>query len=40
MKIADPKAIQAKIDSADKLKQAAIDQENFEKASYWRDQVN
>lgn len=39
-KIADPKAIQAKIDSADKLKQAAIDQENFEKASYWRDQVN
>lgn len=40
MKIADPKAIQAKIDSADKLKQAAIDEENFEKASYWRDQVN
>lgn len=40
MKITDPKAIQAKIDSADKLKQAAIDQENFEKASYWRDQVN
>ena len=40
MKIADPKAIQAKIDSADKLKQAAIDQENFEKAGYWRDQVN
>lgn len=40
MKIADPKAIQAKIDSANKLKQAAIDQENFEKASYWRDQVN
>lgn len=40
MKIADPKAIQAKIDSADKLKQVAIDQENFEKASYWRDQVN
>ncbi|MDN2649292.1 ATP-dependent Clp protease ATP-binding subunit [Leuconostoc lactis] len=40
MKIADPKAIQAKIDSADKLKQAAIDQENFEEASYWRDQVN
>ena len=40
MKIADPKAIQAKIDSADKLKQAAIDQENFEKASYWRDQIN
>lgn len=40
MKIADPKAIQAKIDSADQLKQAAIDKEDFEKASYWRDQVN
>lgn len=40
MKIADPKAIQAKIDSADQLKQSAIDKEDFEKASYWRDQVN
>lgn len=40
MTVADPKTIQNKIDSAEKLKQEAIDKENFEKASYWRDQVN
>lgn len=40
MKIADPKTIQAKIDHAESLKQEAIDKEDFEKASYWRDQAN
>jgi ATP-dependent Clp protease ATP-binding subunit ClpE len=40
MTIADPKAIQTKIDAADQLKQDAIDKEDFEKASYWRDQTN
>lgn len=40
MTVADPKTIQNKIDSAEKLKQEAIDKEDFEKASYWRDQVN
>ncbi|QEA59528.1 ATP-dependent Clp protease ATP-binding subunit [Leuconostoc koreense] len=40
MKVADPKTIQVNIESADKLKQEAIDKEDFEKASYWRDQVN
>ncbi|WP_220738741.1 ATP-dependent Clp protease ATP-binding subunit [Leuconostoc miyukkimchii] len=40
MTIPDPKAIQTKIDTADKLKQDAIDKEDFEKASYWRDQTN
>ena len=40
MTITDPKAIQSKIDTADKLKQEAIDKEDFEKASYWRDQTN
>ncbi|MEX0381098.1 ATP-dependent Clp protease ATP-binding subunit [Leuconostoc sp. MS02] len=40
MTIADPKAIQSKIDAADQLKQDAIDKEDFEKASYWRDQTN
>ncbi|ORI96162.1 Clp protease ClpE [Leuconostoc mesenteroides subsp. mesenteroides] len=40
MKVADPKTIQVNIEAADKLKQEAIDKEDFEKASYWRDQVN
>lgn len=40
MKIADPKTIQAKIDHAESLKQEAINKEDFEKASYWRDQAN
>lgn len=40
MTITDPEAIQSKIDNADKLKQEAIDKEDFEKASYWRDQTN
>ncbi|CUR63215.1 ATP-dependent Clp protease ATP-binding subunit [Leuconostoc gasicomitatum] len=40
MTIADPKSIQTKIDAADQLKQDAIDKEDFEKASYWRDQTN
>ncbi|MGY3741985.1 ATP-dependent Clp protease ATP-binding subunit [Leuconostoc inhae] len=40
MTIADPKAIQAKIDTADQLKQSAIDKEDFETASHWRDQTN
>jgi len=40
MTIADQKAIQTKIDAADQLKQDAIDKEDFEKASYWRDQTN
>ena len=40
MKIADPKTLQAKIDHAESLKQEAIDKEDFEKASYWRDQAN
>ncbi|WP_273717967.1 ATP-dependent Clp protease ATP-binding subunit [Leuconostoc mesenteroides] len=40
MKVADPKTIQVNIEAADKLKQEAIDKEAFEKASYWRDQVN
>ena len=40
MKIPDPKTIQAKIDNAEQLKQEAIDKEDFEKASYWRDQTN
>ncbi|WP_294974756.1 ATP-dependent Clp protease ATP-binding subunit [uncultured Leuconostoc sp.] len=40
MTIADPKAIQAKIDAADQLKQSAIDKEDFETASHWRDQTN
>lgn len=40
MNVADPQTIQGKIDAADRLKQEAIDKEDFEKASYWRDQVN
>ena len=40
MKVADPKTIQVNIEAADKLKQEANDKEDFEKASYWRDQVN
>lgn len=40
MTIADPKSIQTKIDNAEQLKQEAIDKEDFEKASYWRDQTN
>lgn len=40
MNVADPQTIQGKIDAADRFKQEAIDKEDFEKASYWRDQVN
>lgn len=32
--------IQKKIDTAEQMKQDAIDTEDYEKASYWRDQVN
>lgn len=40
LKVVDPKEIQTKINSAEAQKQAAIDREDYEKASYWRDQVN
>ncbi|MCM0598201.1 ATP-dependent Clp protease ATP-binding subunit [Periweissella fabalis] len=40
LKIVDPKEIQTKINSAEAQKQAAIEREDYEKASYWRDQVN
>lgn len=40
LKVADPKELQTKINSAEAQKQAAIDREDFEKAGYWRDQVN
>ncbi|QMU07318.1 ATP-dependent Clp protease ATP-binding subunit [Levilactobacillus suantsaii] len=37
--VADPHAIDEKIDSAEKQKQAALKQEDYEKAAYYRDQV-
>lgn len=40
LKIVNPKDIQTKINSAEAQKQSAIDKEDYEKASYWRDQVN
>ncbi|KRM74639.1 ATP-dependent Clp protease ATP-binding subunit [Secundilactobacillus collinoides] len=38
--VADPKTIQEKIDTAESQKQAALKQEDYEKAAYYRDQVN
>ncbi|ANZ64000.1 ATP-dependent Clp protease ATP-binding subunit [Secundilactobacillus paracollinoides] len=38
--VADPKTIQEKIDTAEGQKQAALKQEDYEKAAYYRDQVN
>ncbi|WP_203633576.1 ATP-dependent Clp protease ATP-binding subunit [Lacticaseibacillus suibinensis] len=38
--VADPKAIQAKIDEAEKQKQGALKQEDYEKAAFYRDQVS
>lgn len=40
LKIGDPKEIQKKIDAAEANKKQAADDEDFEKAGYWRDQVN
>ncbi|WP_341779919.1 ATP-dependent Clp protease ATP-binding subunit [Levilactobacillus sp. HBUAS70063] len=37
--VADPKAIDEKIKSAEDQKQAALKQEDYEKAAYYRDQV-
>ncbi|MGY5339743.1 AAA family ATPase [Levilactobacillus spicheri] len=37
--VADPHAIDEKIDAAEKQKQAALKQEDYEKAAYYRDQV-
>nr|WP_274705059.1 ATP-dependent Clp protease ATP-binding subunit [Lacticaseibacillus kribbianus] len=37
--VADPKTVQAKIDDAEKQKQAALKQEDYEKAAFYRDQV-
>lgn len=39
LKIIDPKELETKINSAEAQKQAAIEREDYEKASYWRDQV-
>lgn len=35
----DPEALKEKIEEADKLKQEALDQEDYEKAAYYRDQT-
>ncbi|MBM7616660.1 ATP-dependent Clp protease ATP-binding subunit ClpE [Weissella uvarum] len=40
LKVGDPKEIQKKIDAAEENKKQAADDEDFEKAGYWRDQVN
>ena len=40
LNIVNPEDIQNKINSAEAQKQAAIEREDYEKASYWRDQVN
>ncbi|WP_343036848.1 ATP-dependent Clp protease ATP-binding subunit [Lacticaseibacillus absianus] len=37
--VADPKTLQAKIDDAEKQKQDALKQEDYEKAAFYRDQV-
>lgn len=38
--VADPKAIDEKIQAAEQQKQAALKQEDYEKAAYYRDQVS
>lgn len=38
--IVDPETIQEKIDAAEKQKQAALKQEDYEKAAYYRDQID
>ncbi len=40
IQVVDPKALKAKIDDAEKQKQAALKQEDYEKAAFYRDQVN
>ncbi|GEA94367.1 ATP-dependent Clp protease ATP-binding subunit [Weissella viridescens] len=40
LKVGDPKEIQKKIDAAEANKKQAADDEDFEKAGYWRDQIN
>ncbi len=37
--VADPKTLQTKVDDAEKQKQAALKQEDYEKAAFYRDQV-
>ncbi|MDR3242011.1 MAG: ATP-dependent Clp protease ATP-binding subunit [Lactobacillaceae bacterium] len=39
IKVDDPKKLEKQIDYAENMKQAAIDNEDYEKAGYWRDQV-
>jgi ATP-dependent Clp protease ATP-binding subunit ClpE len=38
--VVDPETIQEKIDAAEKEKQAALKQEDYEKAAYYRDQID
>lgn len=40
VKVADPAEIEKQMANAEKQKQRAVDNEDFEKAGYWRDQVN
>ncbi len=40
IQVVDPKALKSKIDDAEKQKQAALKQEDYEKAAFYRDQVN
>lgn len=39
LELVSPQEIQQKINNAEAMKQQAIDNEDYEKASYWRDQV-
>ena len=39
LELISPQEIQQKINNAEAMKQQAIDNEDYEKASYWRDQV-
>lgn len=39
LELINPEEIQQKINNAEAMKQQAIDSEDYEKASYWRDQV-
>ncbi|WP_134645301.1 ATP-dependent Clp protease ATP-binding subunit [Weissella cibaria] len=40
VKVADPAEIEKQMANAEKQKQRAVNNEDFEKAGYWRDQVN
>jgi len=39
IKVDDPKKLEKQIDYAENMKQTSIDNEDYEKAGYWRDQV-